>query len=114
VKSWQSAALWVVINAVGLFVSLLPRRLELFLGHALGRGLLGLGGSRVRVARENLVHCYPSMDEGGRESLLRRQFEHLGILALELLHLFSPIPGHYRRYLARIGRLEGMGNWRAR
>ncbi len=112
-KPWQSLLLRGALAIVGFFVTLLPRALELPLGCNLGRALFALGGSRVRVARENLINCYPAMSDAEREQLLKSQFEHLGILALELLHLFSPVAGHYRRYLSRIGHLEGLENWHA-
>lgn len=108
-----SAVLRLALGAVGLAVSALPRRAEVALGSALGIFILVTRLHRAGVARENLRRCYPSMDEKAREALLRAQFRHLGILILELLHLFSPLPGHYRRYVARIGVLEGLENWRA-
>jgi KDO2-lipid IV(A) lauroyltransferase len=44
--------------------------------------------------------------------LLRQNYEHYGILVFELLHLFSPVPGHYRRYMIRNTRLVGFEHWK--
>ena len=107
-----SLVLRLVLGALGLAVSFLPRRFELALGGALGSLVLASGLKRANVARENLRRCYPAMADDEREALLRRQFRHLGVLTLELLHLFSPIPGHYRRYIQRIGVLEGLADWK--
>lgn len=110
-KAWQSAALRVVLFFAGLGVTLLPRRLELLLGPRLGLFLLGIGRRRREVAHENIRRCLREIGEPGWQSLLEENYRHYGVLAFELLHLFSPIPGHYRRYACRVAVLEGFDNW---
>lgn len=109
---WQSALLRVVLFTAGMAVSLLPRFFELRMGPRLGRFLLSIDRRRSAVARENIRGCFRGLGAEEHERLLRRNFEHYGILVLELLHLFSPLPGHYRRYALRVTRLEGFENWR--
>ena len=100
-----------MVFGAGVFATLAPRRLELWLGPRLGRLLLFLDRKRSRVARDNIARCLPALGEDARRDLLRRNYEHYGTLALELLHLFSPVPGHYRRYAAGVTRLHGHENW---
>lgn len=109
---WQSAPLWLVLNAAALAVGLLPRRLELALGRALGRLALRVDPKRRRIAEENLSRCLPDRPPEARRRLLEANYEHYGVLALELLHMFSPLPGHYRRYARRIAVLEGFEHWK--
>jgi len=107
-----SALLWPALHGAGLAASLLPRSWELRLGPWLGRFLLLLDPRRRRIACENIRLCLPELGEEARQRLLRKNYEHYGILALELLHMFSPIPGHYRAYARRIAVLEGFENWK--
>lgn len=107
-----SGLLRVVLFTCGLAVAWLPRPLELRLGRALGRFFLLADRKRQRIALENMRRCLPELGPAGRDELLRRNYEHYGILALELLHLFSPLPGHWRAYASRVARLEGFENWK--
>ena len=106
-----SALIRVVLTCCGLAVTLLPRRLELLLGPLFGRFLLGIGRRRQEVAAENMRRCFPKLSTEERAQLLVKNFEHYGVLALELMHLFSPLPGHYRRYVAKNSVCEGFENW---
>ena len=112
IPRWQSVLLRMALTSLGLAVTVLPRAVELFVGPRLGRFLLVLGGGRRRVADENLRRCFPRLDESARLALLRQNYEHYGVLVFELLHLFSPLPGHYRRYVARTSKLSGFENWK--
>lgn len=105
-------ALRVPLHGLGLLVAALPRAWELVLGRALGRLILLLPLRWKRVARENLANCLPELSETAREDLLRANFEHYGILLLELAHMFAPIPGHWRAYAQRTTRLVGFENWK--
>ncbi|MBI4376246.1 MAG: hypothetical protein HY549_07325 [Elusimicrobia bacterium] len=102
----------VALFTLGLGVSLLPRWLELWLGPTLGRLALALDPRRRRIAYDNMRRCLPELGPRRWDSLLRSNYEHYGLLALEILHMFSPIPGHYRRYAQQVARLEGLENWR--
>src|SRR5438105_3529291 len=103
---WFSAPLWLVLFLAGLGVSILPRRVELWLGPKLGRLILRLGAFKSRVAYENIRRCLPELGEEGWKKLLKSNYEHYGILFFEYLHFFSPIPGHFKRYTERISVLE--------
>lgn len=107
-----SAGLRPVLGAAGLFVTLLPRSLELRLGRALGAFLLKADWKRKSIALENMRRCLPELGTRGWQRLLRENYAHYGTLALELLHFFSPVPDHYRAYIRRISRFEGLERWR--
>src|SRR5205823_7337571 len=100
------------LHGLGLFVWPLPRRAELALGRALGRLALALDWKRRRIAEENLRRCLPELDDGARERLLRANYEHYGQLTLELAHMLTPWPGHWRAYVERVTRNEGFELWR--
>jgi KDO2-lipid IV(A) lauroyltransferase len=108
---WVSAPLRLLLTALALGSSLLPRRFELWLGPLLGRLVLRLGFFKRKTAYDNIRRCFPELGETGWNSMLRRNFEHYGILFFEFTHFFSPFPGHYRRYAMRNCSLEGMENW---
>lgn len=102
-----SGLLRVVLHACGLAVTWLPRAWELALGRVLGKVLYAVDPKRKKIGLENMRRCLPELGPAGWEALLRRNYEHYGVLALELLHMFSPAPGHYPAYVKRITRLSG-------
>ena len=106
------ALLRLPLHGVGLLVWLLPRRIELALGRFLGRIALVVDPKRPRVVEENLRRCLPELSERRRRQLLRENYEHYGCLTLELAHMFTPIPGHWRAYAERYGVRVGFENWR--
>jgi KDO2-lipid IV(A) lauroyltransferase len=74
---------------------------------ALGAGLGGLAyllpSQRRRVGRINLALCFPELDSGARERLLRRHFAALGQMVLEYGYCwFAP-----RQTIERLVRIEG-------
>lgn len=107
-----SLALRLLLGALGAVITVFPRSWELALGPALGRAALRVDRRRREIARENIRRCLPELGPAGTEALLRENFEHYGVLFLELLHMFSPIQGHYRRYAAETAPLEGLEHWR--
>jgi KDO2-lipid IV(A) lauroyltransferase len=106
-----SAILRVILFCAGAGVSFLPRGPEVALGRVLGSFLFLLDWKRKRIGRENLARCLPELSPEERENILRENYRHYGTLALELIHYFSPFPGHYRRYARRITVLEGLEHW---
>ncbi|MDE2491428.1 MAG: hypothetical protein KGM24_11300 [Elusimicrobia bacterium] len=100
------------VHGLGLFVFFLPRRAELALGRLLGRAALAVDPKRPPTVRENLRRCLPELSGAEREALVRANYEHYGILTLELAHMFAPVPGHWRRYAERFTRVEGLENWK--
>jgi KDO2-lipid IV(A) lauroyltransferase len=109
---FASVPLYVLVTALGLFAAALPRRVELFLGKWLGRFGLRLRLFKVKRAAEHIALCFPEKSGAERAAILRDNYEHLGIILFEYMHMLSPIPGHYARYVARISRLEGYENWK--
>lgn len=110
--AWQSVPLWLLLNGAGLAVSFLPRFLETAAGPRLGRIGLLLDRKRSKVAAENMRRCLPELSPARRTRLLRENYEHYGILFFELLHMMSPLPGHFRRYAGKIATLHGAAHWR--
>ncbi|MGE4232762.1 MAG: lysophospholipid acyltransferase family protein [Bacteriovoracia bacterium] len=112
---WLSALLRVVLTSFGFLVSFFPRKLELIVGPYIGRLVFwfhrNIQPKRSQVAYDNLKKCYPAISERERQSLLRQNYQHYGILILELFHLFSPIPGHYRRYILKNTKIHGLENF---
>ena len=101
----------VPLHGLGLFVAVLPRSWECALGRALGRAALAVDGKRRAIAEENIRRCLPELGPEGWARVLKANAEHYGVLALELAHMFTPIPGHWRAYVARTTRVVGIENW---
>lgn len=101
----------IPLHGLGLLVWLLPRSAELALGRGLGRIAVRVDPRRARIARDNIRRCLPELGPAGWESLLRANYEHYGVLVLELAHIFAPVPGHWRAYVARNTRLDGLRDW---
>lgn len=108
-----SALIWLPVNALGLLVTCFPRPFELWLGPRLGRLALLVDRKRKAIARENIRRCLPELGALGQEELLRKNFEHYGMLVLEIAHMFSPIKGHYRRYVEKNAVVENLESWLA-
>ena len=94
-----SGLIWLVLLVPSLAVMILPRPWELWLGKRLGRLALKLDPVRRKIAEDNIRRCLPELGPAGWKKLLRENYEHYGILTFELMHMFSPVPGHYRRYV---------------
>ena len=100
-------SLWLLIGSLWL-IGRLPLTLILKIGRKIGRLFLKIGGSRVKVARRNLMLCFPELSETEREALLIRNFEAIGVALLEPgVAWFS---GSKR--IRRIHRVEGLENIR--
>ncbi len=52
------------------------------------------------------------MSEMEKIKLLNNNYEHLGILLLELMHFLSPFKSHYRSYVSKNSKLTGIENWK--
>jgi KDO2-lipid IV(A) lauroyltransferase len=100
------------LHGFGLLVALLPRRVELSLGRFLGRVAFAADSKRRGIVEGNIRRCLPELPPADQRALARANFEHYGILVLELLHMFTPIPGHWRAYARRVTRVEGLANWK--
>ncbi|MHB8815105.1 MAG: LpxL/LpxP family Kdo(2)-lipid IV(A) lauroyl/palmitoleoyl acyltransferase [Steroidobacteraceae bacterium] len=74
---------WAGLGVLRL-LSLLPFRVKLAVGAALGAVLRRLPLRYVRIARRNIELCLPELDAAARSRLLNRQFASLGIALLEM------------------------------
>lgn len=85
-KSLLAPRHWFTWMGVGLMrlAGFLPYPWILRLGPPLGRLYARLVPRRREIARINIELCFPDKDEGWRRTLLRRQFDNLGIAFLEV------------------------------
>ncbi len=65
----------------------LPRRAALGLGRVLGRWAMAFLPQRYRLAEENMSRALPELNPAQIKDHLRRNFEHAGISAVEMLRL---------------------------
>ena len=64
-------------------ISWLPYRFQLWLGKMIGRLLIKLGYSRIKIAKRNLALCFPEKSEDERAVILKKNVENTGIALLE-------------------------------
>lgn len=110
--AWQAYPLIALLSGLGLFATALPRRVEVALARALGRLVFRARLFKRAVVEANLARCFPRLEAAPRLALIRRNYEHYGLLLFEYMHFFSPFAGHWRRYVPTAARLEGLENWR--
>jgi len=92
----------VLLKLHALPLVLLPRAFFLRLGFACGE-LIRFAGFRVPIARANLELAFPEKSVEWREALLRKSYQELGVLWLELLRLFY----RFDRFVERNCQVEG-------
>jgi KDO2-lipid IV(A) lauroyltransferase len=102
-QSLRVAVLWVATLTLRV-VSRLPFSWLLYLGRVMGRLLRRLMRYRRGVARRNLELCFPQLDPGQREALLRAHFEALGMGIVEVALAWWAT----QRRIARLVRVEGL------
>lgn len=88
-------------------LSILPRRIFLLMGSELGR-LLRWFGFRRSVVEENLSLAFPKWTANERADFLRKNYQHYGILFLEILRFFF----RFDRFLDHYCEVEGGENVR--
>lgn len=79
-RFWPIWLLWPVLRVMPL----LPYARRLALGRVLGLALRSIMNRRASIARKNIELCFPELAPAQTEALLKRQFEALGIAALEV------------------------------
>ncbi len=99
------------LHGMGLLVAALPRSWEMALGAILGRLALPVDPKWRKIAAQNIARCLPELSPDKRQALLRENYEHYGRLALELAHMFAPLPGHFHAYVQRHVTVEGREHW---
>jgi KDO2-lipid IV(A) lauroyltransferase len=109
--AWQAYPLIALLSALGLFASVVPRRLEVILGRAFGRFAFRARLFKRGLVEANLARCFPRLNRPSRLALIRRNYEHYGLLLFEYMHFFSPFKGHWRRYVPTAARAEGRENY---
>jgi KDO2-lipid IV(A) lauroyltransferase len=84
-RFWQPRfwPIWAGIFIMRILV-LLPYRVQMTLGRALGRLLARAVPKRRRIAAVNLRICFPDLDEKELQQLLKEHFESLGMSIFEL------------------------------
>ena len=102
---------WLTWAGLGLLrvMALLPFRLMIPVGTALGAVLRRLPIGFVKTARRNLELCFPELSPRAREQLLDRHFASLGIAVLEIPLAWWLSPAR----LARLVHIEGAEHLRA-
>ena len=90
--------------AVLRLVCLLPHRVALSIGRALGLLAHAASGSRRAIVRRNIELCFPELSPGERDALARKHFKSLGMAMIEMgLGRWAS-----DRHLASITRLIGV------
>lgn len=82
------------------------------LGRALGCLVFRARLFKRGVVEANLARCFPRLRGASRLALIRRNYEHYGVLLFEYMHFFSPAKDHWRRYVPTAARAEGLEHWR--
>ncbi len=85
-SSYWSPRYWPVWLGMGLLrlVCLLPHRMALGIGGALGRLMHAVGGKRRAVVRRNIELCFPDLSSDERNALARAHFRALGMMLIEM------------------------------
>jgi KDO2-lipid IV(A) lauroyltransferase len=78
-KYWLT---WLLITLMW-FVTLLPFRLQLWLGKMLGRFLYVAVKSRRKIAQRNIELCFPDKSADEQAQIVKRNIENTGIALLE-------------------------------
>lgn len=97
---------WLTWAGFGLLwcVNHLPFRQEILIGKWLGRLLYHTIHRRRRIAKVNLRLCFPDLSESQRRQILKKHFESLGIMIMEIgLSWWAPTDK-----LKKLIRIEGL------
>jgi KDO2-lipid IV(A) lauroyltransferase len=105
-SSYRAPETWPVWFGMALLrlVCLLPHRVALAVGRALGRIAHAVAGSRRAIVRRNIELCFPELSPAERDALTREHFKALGMAMIEMgLGRWAS-----DRHLASITRLVGV------
>ena len=75
---------WVLVG-LGWLIARLPLRLSIALGKAVGRAGFHLASSRRHIADVNLRLCFPELSRSERQTLIERNFTHVGVGLVETM-----------------------------
>jgi len=79
-RHWLS---WLGMGIWALFSIVLPYKTSLKAGKLLGSILYKIAKSRAHIARVNIKHCYPELDEAEREKLVLATIQETAIAVFE-------------------------------
>ena len=105
-SSYRAPNTWPVWFGMALLrlVCLLPHRVALAVGRALGVIAHAVAGSRRAIVRRNIELCFPELSSAERDALTREHFKALGMAMIEMgLGRWAS-----DRHLATITRLVGV------
>ncbi len=92
---------WLGILLIWL-ISLLPMPVTAFFGRGLGKILYRVACRRLHIVRTNLELCFPELDPGEIENLMREHFRALGLAGLTIgINMFASL-----RRLQRLVRMR--------
>ncbi len=85
-SSYWAPRYWPVWLGMGLLrlVCLLPHRMALAFGRAMGRLAHAAGGSRRAIVRRNIELCFPELSAAERDALALAHFRSLGMAVIEM------------------------------
>ena len=77
---------WLTLFILGLLrlVSLLPYRVELFIGRLVGRLIFLFSGQRKSIVDTNLAHCFPEKNRHERDRIKIECYQNIGISLVEM------------------------------
>lgn len=75
---------WALVG-LGWLIARLPLRVSIALGKAMGRAAFFLARDRRHIADVNLRLCFPELSRAERQSLIRRNFAHVGVGLVETM-----------------------------
>jgi KDO2-lipid IV(A) lauroyltransferase len=107
----QYGAEYAAVRILSSLVGLLPERLAVWTGVALGRFLWLIAPRRRRIARDNLRRAMPDARSGPElRRLVREVFVHIGLTAVETLWMRRRVT---RRTIEQRFPVEGIGELRS-
>lgn len=96
---------WLLVGLVWILAHL-PMRSAQAAGGFIGERVRGLAPHRARVAATNLRLCYPDLDEGARERLLRESLRSFGIGIIETAMAWWLSEDRIRALIAEVDGLD--------
>ncbi len=78
-KYWLTWLLVIILYSI----SWLPHKLQLMLGRLVGRLMMKVGGTRLKVAIKNIDVCFPELSAEQRQQMVKKNFENTGIALFE-------------------------------
>ena len=97
--TWSHGLEYLVFVTVYWFFALLPLRVAVRLGAAIGSLLYVCARPQRRIGLRNLEMAFPEKTEGERREILQRSCRNLGRVGAEFCHLTRLTPERLQRYV---------------